>query len=212
MRRTNRQLTLPSWKFSSRLEFSCGRSNPKGRRPIATKQAIHLVMRSTLARGERSFLKRRRRIENLVRGRAAAEGIRVYDFANVGNHLHIVMRVPSHRAYKAYVRALSGLIARQVLGAEKGRAWKGTEYGDRGMVGDDKINGSDVIDDASFDVRSRLRFWDTRPYTRIVAWGRDYAQLKSYVELNRAEGAGVDRATAAFWLGRFSDHSLRLEI
>lgn len=183
MRSSSRQLTLPSWKFSSRLEFSCGRSHAKRSRPIATKQAIHLVMRSTLARGERSFLKRRRRLEALVRGRAAAEGIRVYDFANVGNHLHIVMRVPSHRAYKSYVRALSGLIARQILDAERGRAWKGTE--DHGS-----------------------RFWDTRPYTRIVTWGRDYAQLKSYVELNRAEAAGVDRAAAAVWLGRLSDRSL----
>lgn len=126
------------------------------------------------------MLKRQRRIESLVRGRAAAEGIRVYDFANVGNHLHIVIRVPSRRAYKSYVRALGGLIARQVLGAERGKPQLGQ-----------RTPGSDVIS----------RFWDARPYTRIVTWGRDYAQLKSYVELNRMEAAGIDRATAAVWLG-----------
>ena len=36
-------------------------------------------------------------------------------------------------------------------------------------------------------------FWDHRPFTRIVEWGRDYFGTKNYVEQNELEALGVIR-------------------
>ncbi|MBS1985104.1 MAG: hypothetical protein JST16_13120 [Bdellovibrionales bacterium] len=40
-------------------------------------------------------------------------------------------------------------------------------------------------------------FWDARPFTRVVAWGRDFVRTKEYLELNRLEvKMGLPRAGA----------------
>ncbi len=137
------------------------KGNPRAARPLSFKRPLHLVMRSSFAKGERSFLSPRRakRIEILVRELARARRIRVYRYANAGNHLHLVVRVPSSSAYKSYIRALTGLIARLTLGAERGRA--------RGV-----------------------KFWDARPFTRVIEWGRDFRAAVDYVLQNRLEALG----------------------
>jgi REP element-mobilizing transposase RayT len=125
---------------------------------------MHLVLRSSQARGERSFLRpgRARLIERLVRKQAREKGVRIYRFANSGNHLHLLVLPRSRRDYRAFVRAISGLIARLALGAERGRP-KQAQGG---------------------------RFWDARPYTRIVEWGRAFHVACSYVRLNQLEASG----------------------
>lgn len=137
------------------------RGNPRERRPLSTKRPLHLVLRSSLARGERSFLNGRRRlaIQNLIQRAARAKGVKVYRLANSGNHLHLIVLPPSRAAFHAFIRAISGLIARLVLGAEKGRA-------------------------------QGIRFWDARPFTRILEWGRDYKRACSYLLQNTLEALG----------------------
>ncbi len=137
------------------------KGNPRDARPISTKRPIHLVMRSSLARGRRSFLSPAiaQRIQRLVYRLARNRGITIYRFANSGNHLHIIARTPSRESYRGYVRALSGIIARITLGVERGKS-KG------------------------------LRFWDARPFTRIIEWGREYKIASKYVTQNLLEALG----------------------
>src|SRR5262249_11380628 len=75
------------------------------------------------ARGEWSMLRPRaeKRIKHLVHVTAASHGVRVHRFANVGNHLHLVIRAKKRSSYQNFLRALSGLIARAVTGAKKGK-------------------------------------------------------------------------------------------
>ncbi len=114
-----------------------------------------------MARGQLSFLnqKRRKRIESLVRRTAASKGVKLYRYANSGNHLHIIILPSSREAFNSFVRVISGLIARLTLGAEKGSA-KG------------------------------LKFWDARPFTRVIEWGRDYNRACAYVLQNTLEALG----------------------
>jgi REP element-mobilizing transposase RayT len=130
-------------------------------RPIAIKRPMHLVMRSTLATGERSFLraKRARKIETLVYKLGKECGVKVYRFANSGNHLHLIVLPSSRAAFKAYIKAVSGIIARITLSAERGSA-------------------------------QGIRFWDSKPYTRILEWGRDFKTACQYVLQNTLEAIG----------------------
>jgi REP element-mobilizing transposase RayT len=160
---SKRQPHLPGFGKLSIKEFggTSLKGNPREARPLSTKRPVHLVMRSSLAKGDRSLLKRGRsqEIEKLVRSLAKAKGVKLYRFANSGNHLHFLMLPSSRRAFQAYIRAISGVIARMSLGVERGRA-KG------------------------------IRFWDARPFTRIVEWGREFKTVSAYVIQNTLEAIG----------------------
>ena len=80
-------------------------------------------MRSSRARGPWSLLRpaNRAAVGDLLRRLAARNGVHVYQFANVGNHLHLLARCRERRALQAFLRAFAGLVARAVTGAEKGR-------------------------------------------------------------------------------------------
>src|SRR5258706_8592030 len=48
-------------------------------------------------------------------------GVRVYDFANVGTHLHLLVRARRRESFQAFLRSFAGLVARWVTGARRGR-------------------------------------------------------------------------------------------
>lgn len=79
-------------------------------------------MRSSHARGKLSFLSQSRAkgIKELIDRTARAKGVRVYRYANSGNHLHLIILPRSRQAYFSFIRAISGLIARLTLGAHSG--------------------------------------------------------------------------------------------
>src|SRR6476659_5055994 len=90
------------------------KGNPREARPISTKRPLHLVMRSSMAVGQRSFLlsNRARVIKELIHRVGKASGVKVYRYANSGNHLHLIVLPASRNAYMKFVRTISGLIAR----------------------------------------------------------------------------------------------------
>lgn len=201
------QLALPGWSFSSKLAFggSALTSHPKTARPIATQSALHLVLRSTQATGARSFLKRAREVEKLVKQQATRVGIRVYDFANAGNHLHMVVRVPSRRIYRRFVRAVTGLLARKTLGKERGVAVTGAssvKTKSSSPMPSNEMSAKRGRQPTREAPPPSTRFWDARPFSRVVTWGKDYAQVKNYLCLNRIEAVGFGRLDARRLLAR----------
>lgn len=135
------------------------KSHAKTKRPITTKRSMHLVMRSSLAKGEKSFLRHAAAIQKIVQVQAKRFGVRVYRLANAGNHLHLVILPSSRGGFNSFVRSLSGVIARRVLGAERGSA-------------------------------KNLQFWDQRPFTRILEWGKEYRGVVRYLVQNSLEALG----------------------
>lgn len=96
-------------------------------RPIDPKHPIHLTLRS--ARRDVSMLHPRniRVIESCVREKAKKHGVRVYRFANVGNHLHLLIKAPSRRGFQAFLREAAGRIAMLMTRSCKGnpgRYWE----------------------------------------------------------------------------------------
>lgn len=144
------------------------KSNAKEKRPISTKHAMHIVLRSSHAHGHRSFLKRThsRAIDKILKGQARRWGIRLYRYENVGNHLHILLKTGHRKWLQGYLRSITGLIARMILGAQRGHA-------------------------------KLIRFWDGRPFSRIVAWGKAYMALHRYFDKNQLEALGFDLSALA---------------
>lgn len=141
------------------------KSHAKKPRPISTKKAMHLTLRSTKAKGTRSFLlshARALKIEKSIRTQANKFGVKIYRYANVGNHLHLLLLASQRKGFINFLRSISGIIARIALGAEKGQA---------------------KLEDNS-------KFWDQRPWTRILAWMKDFKNVSNYVRQNFLESIG----------------------
>ncbi len=74
------------------------KGNAKRARPLSSKHAIHVVLKSEMATGPRSFLAGRnvRKVDAIIRSRASKVGVRIYHAVNVGNHIHLIIR-PQYR-------------------------------------------------------------------------------------------------------------------
>jgi REP element-mobilizing transposase RayT len=160
----SKSVALPGFKFSSRLSFGgdLARGRRKSARVFDPKRPLHVVLRSSRATGAQSLKRFDRKISEILNRQCEIHGVRVYERANAGNHLHFVLRAPSRRALRAFLKAVCGLVARKVTGCERGAP-------------------------------GVSRFWDARPFSRVVAWGRDFAGIKNYVHLNRVEALGFSR-------------------
>ena len=136
--------------------------NPRGQRPILSSKALHLVLRSSLAKGR--FALNHPQLEakvwEIIQKHAQKNGLRIYEYANAGNHLHLLIRAKRRDDYCRFIRSVTGLIARAVKGCQRGKPLKG-------------------------------RFWDARPFTRIVGFaGHEFKKVKLYLARNRCEALG----------------------
>ena len=68
------------------------RGKRKLERPVSTRRPMHVVLTSQRARGPLSLRKHERTVRDVLRRMARRFEVRIYDFANVGSHLHIVLR------------------------------------------------------------------------------------------------------------------------
>lgn len=130
----------------------------KGRkleRPLAKKHPIHLVLKSSRAKGSWSFLSFRNRIwiEATLRSKAKKFGVKINDFANIGNHLHLKVRIHNRENFQHFLRALTSVIARKITGARKGN--------------------------------KRGPFWDHLAFTRVLRSWREELYLRGYFMANR---------------------------
>jgi REP element-mobilizing transposase RayT len=151
------ELALPSTMHGGSL----GVGRRKVARPFSARRPLHVVLRSSRARGAWSLRRPETaaRIRASMRSLARRHGVRVYEIANVGNHLHLLIRARERPAFQAFLRAFAGVAARLVTGARRGRP-----------VG---------------------KFWDHLAFSRLVRWGRDFADVRVYVIRNEMEARGM---------------------
>ena len=154
---------LPALKISTTLAYrgEVQKGKRKIARPFDPRRPLHVVFRSTRARGEWSLLRPRHRhsVERTLDSTAEACGIRIHRFVNVGNHLHLLLSAPNRMAIRSFLRRFAGEVAMRVTGASKLNA-----------IG---------------------RFWDALVYTRVVSWGREFDTVMRYLVKNVFEATGL---------------------
>jgi len=131
-------------------------------RPLSTRKAMHLVLRSSQATGEWGFRTPRNReiVSHTLNKASAKTGVKIYRVANSGNHLHLIVKLTNRFTYARFIRAVTGTLALKITKASKSH-------------------------------RLQKRFWDRRPFTRILEWGRDFSRAVDYLLLNQLEAAGI---------------------
>jgi REP element-mobilizing transposase RayT len=159
------------------------RQGRKGPRPLDTRNTMHLVLRSTQATGERSFRRpqNQKKIREILQKFSLKWGVRIHHSANVGNHLHLQIKLGNRHAYQPFIRAITAAIAMAVTGMSR---WKKRPEGTK-------------------------RFWDYRPFTRVVIGRRAYLTVRDYIRLNEVEAAfRAPRALARIYVTElFADSS-----
>jgi REP element-mobilizing transposase RayT len=114
---TGKGLKKPSDKFGGSLL----KGNPKTARPVDSKLPLHLVLRAreSTMRLPKNF----GQISRIIRAVAHKYGVRIYECANVGNHIHMVIRISDRKAWSAFIRELTGGIAQIARTLRPGRFW-----------------------------------------------------------------------------------------
>lgn len=150
-------------------QASIGRE--KTARPIATKRPMHLIFRSSRAKGTWSFLssRNRDRLEAHLQTTARRFGVKIYRFANVGNHFHLLVQAKRRQDLQNFLRVFAQGVVFLVTNAKKGNP-----------IG---------------------KFWDALAYSRIVEWGRDWKSMLGYLEKNLLESKGMPRDRVDWWFG-----------
>jgi REP element-mobilizing transposase RayT len=95
------------------------RGQRKLERPVSTRRPMHVVLTSRRARGPWSLRKHDRAVREVLRRMARRFDVRIYDFANVGSHLHLVLRARRREGFRGFLRSFAGIVARRVTGAER---------------------------------------------------------------------------------------------
>jgi REP element-mobilizing transposase RayT len=136
-----------------------------------TKNSMHFVLRSAQAKGAWSFTRHRRRITQIIEDFAVRHSVKVNSMANVGNHLHLHLQFTNSQLYPAFIRAITASIMMAVTGSSR---WK--------------------------KVALPKKFWDRRPFSRVLIGIQEVMTLRDYVRINQFEGWGLSRSRARFWL------------
>lgn len=115
-----------------------GGSKTKGHRklerPLSTTRPIHLVLKSHKAKGSLSFLtgKNKPFIESLIKEKAKKFGVKISEYVNVGNHLHLKIKISSRESFQKFLKSITNLIARKITGAKRGQSfgkfWQGQAF------------------------------------------------------------------------------------
>jgi hypothetical protein len=110
---------------------------------VDPRQALHLVLKrgegAPRSRGQASresapsllHPDHAGALELLYRELAHKWGVRVYRYANVGSHLHFLLKPRTRRAWQGFLRELTGKIAMRMTGARKGlegKFWTGLAF------------------------------------------------------------------------------------
>ncbi len=169
MKSTAKQLMLVgAGKQEAAFGGALSSGRRKKKRPLNFKRPIHLVVRSSRAKGPWSFLTKRNAssVDRLLRQQARKHHLRLIGYVNVGNHLHIKLRAFSRDSFQAFLRSSMAMLARKITGAKKGH-----------KVG---------------------KFWDALAFTRILYSSFEERNLSRYFKANELEARFGSAVRALF--------------
>jgi putative transposase len=135
-------------------------------RPVSCKNPMHLVLRSSKAKGRFSFAHHSNlvRVKQVIDRHCLKFGLKLVRFSNNFNHLHLLLKFPSREIYLRFIRSLTAQLAMAVTGAKKLSSMK--------------------------SILGARRFWDHRPFTRVVRGIKAYRIVFDYIRLNELEACG----------------------
>jgi REP element-mobilizing transposase RayT len=147
----------------------------RARRPLSTREALHLTLRSELAVGNRSLLRHKDIIISVMKKAERHFRVRIYRFAICGNHVHLLIRGKTRRELQNFFRVLAGHIAQMIL---KRLALTLNEK-------------KEALNKAIGCKKNQRKFWSLLTYTRVVSWGAEFKRVANYIAQNTLEALHI---------------------
>lgn len=176
------------------------RKNRTYARPISTSKSMHLVLRSSKAVDEKSFKtpKNKKLIQEILAKFSDKYGVQIISLANVGTHLHLHIKIAKRTGYLRFIRAITAAIAMGVSG--RNRWTVGSRNDGAGPIGLRQDGEERSAGDLQNRSLKREKFWDYRPFTRIIEGFCALLNMRDYIQINQLEGLGVPRLQARIML------------
>jgi putative transposase len=163
------QLKFEDPKIKNELRFGGSllkKAKNRHARPISSKDPMHLVLKSSKAKGRFSFgHKNAARVKKIITSHCNRYGVKMIEYSNNFNHLHLMLKFPSRAIYLRFIRSITGHLALAVSGATKLKGLK--------------------------EIFGKKGFWDARPFTRVIRSFRGYRVARDYVTLNQLEALDI---------------------
>lgn len=134
--------------------------NPQKRaRPLSVSDSMHLVLRSSKAHGTWSMKRQSKKIDEIHPRFATKYYVEIISYANVGNHLHLHIKLFKRRFYAPFIRAITAAIMIAVTGYSR---WNKKP--------------------------ADFQFWDQRPFSRVIQSFKAFKNLVDYIQINVLKG------------------------
>jgi len=147
----------------------------RGRRSLATKESIHVTLRSEIATGDRSLLRHKDIIIAVMTKAQTLFRVKVYRFAICSNHIHLLIRGKNRTEIQNFFRVFAGQIAQAILKRfpRTREEIKKLEASQKGCT------------------KNRRKFWQFLIYSRLITWGREFTRVVNYLVQNTLEALHI---------------------
>jgi REP element-mobilizing transposase RayT len=139
----------------------------RSKRPLSTKESIHLILRTDPTFSSQLFSPLYRQSMQILKKTAGEYNIKIYELAFNFTHVHLVIKLKVESDYHKFIRVLT----RRLCFLARARVRR--------------IN--------SAKNNKKITVFQFRPYTRIVAWGRSFQILQNYITKNQVESEVMDQ-------------------
>lgn len=155
-------------------------------RPLSSKDSIHLVLRSCWAIEKDSFLSTRNRktVDRIITRFSKKFGVKIYERAINSNHIHLLLRITNRVLCRAFIKAVSGKIASHVMGNQSFKLFSCSR------TNSERGDGCKAAKNECKEPTKDKGFWEFRPFSRIINWGKDFKTCASYLRQNILEALG----------------------
>lgn len=101
------------------------RSHARGPRPVSSQHYLHVVLKSDAVvlykDNDLRLTRKRSLVSAILKDKVNEFGVKLHKVAIASNHIHLLISFKSRRKYFNWIRRVTGLIARLMLDAERGK-------------------------------------------------------------------------------------------
>lgn len=166
----------------------------RSQRPLNTKQALHVTLRSEFAQGDRSLLRHKNHINSVIKKATKLFNVCVYQQAICGNHLHLLIQGKQRTQMQNFFRVVAGHIAQEILRqfpitkTERDRLEVKAAGGASAFTGDRGQHGTIK---KKVCKKNQRKFWQLLIYSRIVSWGKEFKTVAQYIVQNTLQALNI---------------------
>jgi len=156
----------------------------KSKRLLSIRNPFHVTLRTDFSRGKRNLLRHKNLIYKILGKASRRFRIKIHEQAICGNHIHLLVKGQRKIDLQNFFRVVAGHIAQQILEqypilADERATVQMAQKEKRGNAPETRK-----------ELQYQRKFWCALLYSRLVAWGRDFKNVMSYIEMNTLEAIG----------------------